>query len=104
MNGIRLENSLSIPASGITFASGLSLLGTAVAGPVGGVTGALVGALGGIFAEVASQKKHERPKSQNAEANVGEVVIHVTEKQIRVLEVTPKQLHRELDIIERAGE
>lgn len=55
----RLQSTLSIPTSGIVFASGLSLIGTAVAGPVGGVTGAVLGVVGGIFTEVASLKRHE---------------------------------------------
>jgi len=101
MTQIRLENTLSIPASGIAFASGLSLIGTAVAGPLGGVTGAVIGAVGGILAEVVSQKKHEQPKAQKTETTIGEIVI---EKQVKVVEVAPQERHKKLEVTESEGE
>jgi hypothetical protein len=47
---------LDIPASGITFAAGASLIGTAIAGSAVGLSGALIGAVWGVINELLSQK------------------------------------------------
>jgi hypothetical protein len=53
----------SIPASGVVFASGGAMIGSAMAGPIGGLVGMSLGAVGGIVTEIASQRRHEREKS-----------------------------------------
>jgi hypothetical protein len=60
MSTLRLEGLLNVPASGIAWAAGSSLIGTAVGGPVGGAVFALSGAAIGIFTEMASLKRHEQ--------------------------------------------
>ena len=55
---------LDIPASGIVFASGGSLIGAAAGGPAGSA----IGAVSGIFIEVASQKIH-RARERTKEAS-----------------------------------
>jgi len=60
MSAVKLENLLNIPASGIAFASGSSLIGTALGGPIGGVIGAVLGGVAGIVNEIESQKQHDR--------------------------------------------
>ena len=53
----------SIPASGVVFASGGAMIGSAMAGPMGGLVGMTVGAVGGVLTEIASQKRQDRGKS-----------------------------------------
>ena len=69
--GRSFENTLSIPASGIAFASGAALIGTAVAGPFGAAVGALIGGLGGILTEVASQKAHRKQELRKPVSKAG---------------------------------
>ena len=66
MSAVKLESLLNIPASGIAFAAGSSLIGTALGGPVGGVVFALGGAAIGVITEMASQKRHEHKSEQLA--------------------------------------
>ena len=70
MSAEKVEGLLNIPASGIACAAGASLIGTAVGGPVGSVVFALSGAAFGIFAGLASQRRHNQ-QSKQLSANHG---------------------------------
>jgi len=54
------ERVFAIPASGIVFAAGGAMLGSAVGGPIGGVVGITLGGLSGAAVEIVSQKRHEK--------------------------------------------
>jgi hypothetical protein len=51
---------IAIPASGVAFASGGAMIGSAFGGPIGGVIGTVVGGLSGVTVEIISQKRHEK--------------------------------------------
>jgi hypothetical protein len=58
-----LNRTLDIPSSGIVFASGGSLIGTAIGGPAGGMMGAIFGGLSGVAVEILSQRLHQTGKT-----------------------------------------
>ena len=61
------ERIFAVPASGVVFASGGAMIGSALGGPIGGLVGVTVGAVSGAAVEIISQKRHERVKEERGE-------------------------------------
>ena len=59
----KVDRFFAIPASGVVFASGGAMIGTAIGGPIGSLVGAGVGALSGVFVEISSQRRHAKEKN-----------------------------------------
>ena len=58
------ERIFAVPASGVVFASGGAMIGSALGGPIGGLVGVTVGAVSGAAVEIISQKRHEKVKER----------------------------------------
>jgi hypothetical protein len=67
----QLETRFAWITSGIVFAAGASLLGTALLGSTGGVIAAFLGAIGGVMAEMISQKQHDHSGDALVKGNHG---------------------------------